>query len=155
MSAQQGPSLRHRLRWKRGAAAAHKKMQRLLLFPSNQNCNSAPRILLELKLTSTASFFNFPLLCPSLLPPRYFSSVVRNDLNFSTSFLFLSQSWSHLFISSSFFCERKFRQVLPNCLLSAAACDVCLRALVKMRKGLEWFPPILLTGNGCKQNMWL
>lgn len=156
MSAQRGPSFPHRLRWESGTAAAHKRCDGFYCFRAIKTCNSAPRILQELKLTSTASFFNFPLLCPSLLPPCYFSSVVRNDLNFSTTFLFLSLSLELVtFIYFLLFCERKSRQVPLNCLLSAAACDVCLRALVKMRKGLEWFPPILLTGNGCKENMWL
>lgn len=64
MSAQRGPSFPHRLRWESGTAAAHKRCDGFYCFRAIKTCNSAPRILQELKLTSTASFFNFPLVMP-------------------------------------------------------------------------------------------
>lgn len=143
MSAQRGPSFPHRLRWESGTAAAHKRCDGFYCFRAIKTCNSAPRILQELKLTSTASFFNFPLLCPSLLPPCYFSSVVRNDLNFSTTFLFLSLSRvGHIYLFPPFLWEKIQAGAVKLPPLCSSVWCMFTRAC-ENEKGLGMIPPNL------------
>lgn len=122
------------------------------IVSEQSNCISAPWILFELKLSGTASF-SISLLCSSLLLPCYFNAVVRDDLNFFHQFHFLFKLVT--FIYFLLFLWEKLWQVLPNCILSATQYDVCLCACVKMKKKARNDFPILLTGNGCKENMWL
>ncbi len=137
MWGQRGPSLMCKLCRQESTSAMHRWLRvDVLLFLNNQTA-ALHRGYFCNKSCQALPHFQFPLLCFSLLPPCYFSAVVRNDLTFFTSFHFFL-SWWHLFISTSF-CEGD----------SGRCCQIAsfLRRHVmhvytgeKMRRGLEWFP---------------
>lgn len=105
----------------------------------NQSCQAEPHFL-------------FPFLDSPRCLPCYLSAVVRNDLNFSTRFLFFLSRW-HLFTSTSFLWE-KFEQMLPNCILSLTRVMYVYVDLCEW--GRAWNDsPISLSGDGSKENMWL
>lgn len=102
------------------------------------NCNSEPLKLLELKLSSTASFSISLLLLlspPSLLLQR----CCQEWFAFFHQFPFLLKLVTFIYFLL-LFCGRNSGRCCQIASFSATLCDVCLCARVKMRKGLEWFP---------------